>query len=51
MGKKTKAQIATERREWVNKQFAEKTKGTHMTNSKKKRLLKKLHRRAKKEIK
>lgn len=48
---KTKAELTQKRREWVNKEFAEKTRGTHMSNSKKERLLKKLWRKAKREIK
>lgn len=51
MAKKTKEQLSKERREWVNKEFAKKTKGTHMSNSRKKRELKRLWRKAKKEIK
>ena len=51
MTKKNKAQIAKERREWVNKEFAKKTQGRHMSNSRKTRELKRLWRKVKKEIK
>jgi len=45
-----KAMLAQKRREWVNEEFAKKTKDTHMSNSRKKRLLKRLWKKAKKEI-
>jgi len=46
----TSLNTSKKRREWVNREFASKVSGTHMSNSKKSKLLKKLWREAKRNI-
>ncbi len=47
---KKRIALSNKRREWINNEFAQKTRGTHMLNSKKSRLLKKLWRIAKRKF-
>lgn len=43
--------VAKKRREWVNDEFKKRVEGTHMSNKKKTKLLKKLHKLARKKFK
>ena len=47
---KTKLELAIKKREWVNREYSRQVSGTHMTNTKKTKLLRKLWREAKRNI-
>lgn len=43
-------ELSKTRRKWINKEFADKTRGTHMQLPQKRRLLKRLWREAKRKF-